>query len=185
MAESIHGMLRAFVTESLSFTPGQFWPWLLSLSVIVCPCVYVYVCVNSELVRAKTHYLLRIEPPNSVKRYKRPWLRSLLFWVLININSGGRGFLGVWCQSCCAQDSVWAHEKASHGNEKTIITLLHYPLIINDRLAKYPLSHQGRVHHFIYMQYIIWCAGLFSLFCWTCFISYLYHCLIYWPLFIV
>ena len=49
-------------------------------------CVYVSVCasVNPEIVCTITHHPFNIEPTNSNKRSKSPWLRSLLFWVLMD-----------------------------------------------------------------------------------------------------
>ena len=53
----------------------------LRLSVCVC----VRPCVNHELVRAITHDPFQLGSPNLGHRCKRPWLRSLLFWGVIDL----------------------------------------------------------------------------------------------------
>ena len=45
----------------------------LCLSVCVC------LCINHEFVSTITHQPFRLGSPNLDQRYKRPWLRSLLF----------------------------------------------------------------------------------------------------------
>ena len=50
----------------------------LRLSVCVC----VLPCVNHELVRAITHHPFQLGSPNLDHRFKRPWLRPLLFFFL-------------------------------------------------------------------------------------------------------
>ena len=62
----------------LSFiTRGQFWP---SGIVVACVCV----CVGQS--RASTNQPFKLESPNLDQRCKRPWLRSLLFWVRLTLN---------------------------------------------------------------------------------------------------
>ena len=57
------------------FTRGQFRPLGI---VIACTCLSVclsvrpYVCVDHELVHAKTCHIVKLEPPNSDKRCKAP-----------------------------------------------------------------------------------------------------------------
>ena len=71
------------------FTRGQFWP---SGIVVACVCLSVCVCpcVNHELVRAITHHHSRLESPNLDHRCKRPWLRSLLFLGVIDLDLQGQ-----------------------------------------------------------------------------------------------
>ena len=58
----------------------------LRLSVCVC----VRPCVNHELVRAITHDPFQLGSPNLGHRCKRPWLRSLLFWGVIDLDLQGQ-----------------------------------------------------------------------------------------------
>ena len=71
------------------FTRGQFWP---SGIVVACVCVCVCVClsVNHQLVRAITHQPFKLESPNLDQRWKRPWLRSLLFCGTIDVELQGQ-----------------------------------------------------------------------------------------------
>ena len=71
------------------FTRGQFWP---SGIVVACVCVCVCVClsVNHQLVRAITHQPFKLESPNLDQRWKRPWLRSLLFCGTIDLELQGQ-----------------------------------------------------------------------------------------------
>ena len=73
------------------FTQGQFWP-----SGIVVACVCPSVCVP---VRTINRDPFKLESPNLDQRYKRPWLRSLLFgvggWV-----GWGWGWMGGWGWGC-------------------------------------------------------------------------------------
>ena len=54
----------------------------------VCPTVRV--CGNHLLVRAITHHQFKLGSPNLDHRCKRPWLRSLLFWGVIDIDLRGQ-----------------------------------------------------------------------------------------------
>ena len=58
----------------------------LRLSVCVC----VRPCVNHELVRAITHDPYQLGSPNLDRKCKRPWLRSLLFWGVIDLDLQGQ-----------------------------------------------------------------------------------------------
>ena len=53
-----------------------------------CRCLRVCVCVclsvNHQLVRAVTHQPFKLESPNLDQRCKKPWLRSLLFFGMID-----------------------------------------------------------------------------------------------------
>ena len=64
------------------FTRGLFWP---SGIVVACVCVSVSLCVNHLLVRAITQDPFKLGSPNLKHRCKRPWLRSLLFWGVIDL----------------------------------------------------------------------------------------------------
>ena len=78
----------------LSVCPSHFLPKasiglrVLSLPVSVCVCVRP--CVNHELVRAITHDPFQLGSPNVGHRCKRPWLRSLLFWEVIDLDLQGQ-----------------------------------------------------------------------------------------------
>ena len=58
----------------------------LRLSVCVC----VRPCVNHELVRAITCHPFKLESPNLDHKCKTPWLRSLLFLGLIDLELQGQ-----------------------------------------------------------------------------------------------
>ena len=45
----------------------------------------VCLSVNHQLVRAVTHQPFKLESPNLDQRCKRPWLRSLLFFGMIDL----------------------------------------------------------------------------------------------------
>ena len=53
-------------------------------------CVSVCVCGNHMLVRAITHHPFELGSPNLDHRCKRPWLRSLLFWGVIDLDLLGQ-----------------------------------------------------------------------------------------------
>ena len=54
------------------------------LRLSVCPSVLS--CVNHELVRAITHHPFKLGSPNLDHRCKRPWLRSILFKGVIDLD---------------------------------------------------------------------------------------------------
>ena len=60
------------------------------LSLPACVCVCVCLSVNHQLVRAVTHQPFKLESPNLDQRCKRPWLRSLLFFGMIDIELQGQ-----------------------------------------------------------------------------------------------
>ena len=81
-------------TESATRVAGDQQPFLpeasfglrvLSLPACVCVCVCVCLSVNHQLVRAVTHQPFKLESPNLDQRCKRPWLRSLLFFGMIDL----------------------------------------------------------------------------------------------------
>ena len=57
-----------------------------------CPCLRMCVClsVNHQLVCAITHQPFKLESPNLDQRCKRPWLRSLLFFGMIDLELQGQ-----------------------------------------------------------------------------------------------
>ena len=71
------------------FTRGQFWPSGIVVA-CVCLCVCPCVCVNPQLVRAITHHPFKLGSPNLDHRCKRPWLRSLVFWGVIDLDLQGQ-----------------------------------------------------------------------------------------------
>ena len=78
-----------FFMISLSFLPkASFGLRVLSLPASVCVCVCV--CGNHLLVRAITCHLFKLESPNLDQKSKTPWLRSLLFWGLIDLELQGQ-----------------------------------------------------------------------------------------------
>ena len=74
-------MFRACLKDSF-FTHGQYWP-----PGIVVACVHPSVCLSvTKFVRAITHHPFKLGSPNLDHRCKRPWLRSLLFWGVIDLD---------------------------------------------------------------------------------------------------
>ena len=71
------------------FTRGQFGPSGIFVA-CVCVCLYVCLCVNHLLVRAITRDPFKLGSPNLHQRCKRPWLRSLLFCELIDLDLQGQ-----------------------------------------------------------------------------------------------
>ena len=77
---------------------GPLDPYLRLLSGIVvagvCLCVcfpeWVPVGVIPEIVHAKSHYLFKLEQPNSDERYKIPWLRCLSILEFVDLNLTGQ-----------------------------------------------------------------------------------------------
>ena len=86
---SVRPSVRPSVCLWHLFTRGQFWP---SGIVVACVCVCVCVClsVNHQLVRAVTHQPFKLESPNLDQRCKRPWLRPLLFFGMIDLELQGQ-----------------------------------------------------------------------------------------------
>ena len=60
------------------------------LSLPASVCVYVCVCGNHLLVRTITCHPFKLESPNLDQKSKTPWLRSLLFWGLIDLELQGQ-----------------------------------------------------------------------------------------------
>ena len=60
----------------------------LRLCVSVCLCVYL--CVNHEFVRAITLHPFKLESPNLEHRCKTPWLGSLLYCGVIDLDLQGQ-----------------------------------------------------------------------------------------------
>ena len=56
------------------------------LSLPASVCVSIRPCVNHELIRAITHHLFKLGFPNLDHRCQRPWLRSLLFLGVIDLD---------------------------------------------------------------------------------------------------
>ena len=67
---------------------ASFGLQVLSLAASVCLCVCV--CGNHLLVRAITCHPFKLEPPNLDQKNKTPWLRSLLFWGVIDFELQGQ-----------------------------------------------------------------------------------------------
>ena len=83
------GVFHLHYSDTL-FTRGQFWP---SGFVVACVCPSVRPSVRlsiTKFVRAITHQLFKLVPPNLDQRCKRPWLRSLLFCGTIDRDLQGQ-----------------------------------------------------------------------------------------------
>ena len=76
-----------------TFLPeASFGLRVLSLPASVCLCIRPSVCVCGKhlLVRAITHHPFKLGSPNLDHRCKRPWLRSLLFLEVIDLDLQGQ-----------------------------------------------------------------------------------------------
>ena len=83
------GKLVQLRNEQHSFLPeASFGLRVLSLPASVCVCLSV--CVNHLLVRAITRDQFKLGLPNLDHICKRPWLRSLLFWGVIDLDLQGQ-----------------------------------------------------------------------------------------------
>ena len=87
MYVTIHLFARSLLWHH--FLPeASFGLRVLSLPASVCVCVCV--CGNHLLVRAITCHPFKLESPNLAQKSKTPWLRSLLFWGVIDLELQGR-----------------------------------------------------------------------------------------------
>ena len=87
------GIVESWLWKKICFLPeASYGLRVLSLPASVCVCVCMCVCVsvNHEFVRAITHHPFKLRSPNLDHRCKRPWLRSLLFWGVIDLDLQGR-----------------------------------------------------------------------------------------------
>ena len=78
-----------------TFYPRPVWPSGIVVACVclsVCPSVRPSVCVCGKhlLVRAITQHPFKLGSPNLDNRCKRPWLRSLLFWGVIDLDLQGQ-----------------------------------------------------------------------------------------------
>ena len=71
---------------SISFLPEA----CMAIGYCCCLGLSVRPCVNHLLVRAITRDLFKLGSPNLNHRCKRPWLRSLLFWGVIDLYLQGQ-----------------------------------------------------------------------------------------------
>ena len=85
-----NGFPYIYISLSITFvkfiTWGQFW---LSGIAFACVCLCVCLCVCPWLCQTKAclhNHLFKLELPNYDKRCKIPWLRSLIFWGLIDLD---------------------------------------------------------------------------------------------------
>ena len=79
--------------QIINFLPeASFGLRVLSLPASVCVSVrpFVRVCGNHLLVRTITHHPFKLGSPNVDQMCKRPWLRSLLFWGVIDFDLQGQ-----------------------------------------------------------------------------------------------
>ena len=75
--------------RGVSFLPeASFGLRAVSSPASVCLCVRV--CINHLRVRTRTHHPVKLESPNLAYRCKRPWLRYLLFWGVIDLDLQGQ-----------------------------------------------------------------------------------------------
>ena len=70
------------VMKNFIFTQGPISNIVIAC---ICLCVSVCLCVNPKLVCALIHHLFNLGTLNLYQRCKTHWLRSLLFWGVINL----------------------------------------------------------------------------------------------------
>ena len=69
------------------FTRGQFWaPGIVVACDCLCVCVSACPCVNHLIIPAITQDPFKLGLPNVDQRCKTPWLRSLLFCGVIDLD---------------------------------------------------------------------------------------------------
>ena len=83
-----HWLFCSSINVSYFLPEASFGLRVLSLPACVCVCVCM--SVNHQLVRAITHQPFKLESPNLDQRWKRPWLRSLLFCGTIDLELQGQ-----------------------------------------------------------------------------------------------
>ena len=66
--------------SSFHFYPRPVLAFRYCRCLRLCVCLSVCLCINHLLVHAITRDPFKLGSPNLDQRYKRPWLRSLLFW---------------------------------------------------------------------------------------------------------
>ena len=86
----IQGISRHGINPVFYPRPVLAFRYCHRLRLCACPCVCVSVCVNHLLVHAITRDLFKLGSPNLDHRCKRPWLRSLLFWGVIDHDLQGQ-----------------------------------------------------------------------------------------------
>ena len=86
--DSVESMHHNKANFTLFLPEASFGLRVLSLPPSFCLCVCV--CVNHLLVRAITCRPFKLESPNLDQKSKTPWLRSLLFWGLIDLELQGQ-----------------------------------------------------------------------------------------------
>ena len=109
------------------FTRGHFWPSGIVVACI-CLCVRPTVCVcgNHLLVRAITHYPVKLGSPNLDHRCKRPWLRSLLFFffffffVFFFFWGGGGDWSWPWRYNLTSKSKVTPFWACRHDNSSPV-----------------------------------------------------------------
>ena len=79
---------NVFVLFAFYPRPVLAFGYCRCLRLSVCPSVRV--CGNHLLVRAITRHPCKLGSPNLDHRCKRPWLRSLLFWGVIDFDLQGQ-----------------------------------------------------------------------------------------------
>ena len=77
--KSLHRHVYIYLDE-FHFYPRPVLAFGYCRCLRLCVCVSVCVCVNHGLVRTITHHPFKLESLNLEQRYKRPRLRSLLFF---------------------------------------------------------------------------------------------------------
>ena len=137
------------------FTRGQFLP---SGIVVACVCVCVCLCVNHLLFRAITRDPLKLGSPNLDQRCKRPWLRSLLFCGLIDLDLQGQiqlwksKFTPFW--ACPHHNSPPIQARITKFGPEVQNTLVTFPILC---MCLYTLTvSQSRLFNSLNMLHVYW-----------------------------
>ena len=115
----------------------------LHLSVCVC----VRPCVNHKLFRAITHHSFQLGSPNLDHRYKRPWLRSLLFLGVIDLDLQGPKFTPFW--ACPCDNSPPVRARTTKFGPEVQNTLGKIPIVLG--LFELDLSNLTNFQNSVYL----------------------------------
>ena len=112
--------------------PGLAFGYCRCLRLCVCPSVRA--CGNHLLVRAITHHPFKLGSPNLDHRCKRPWLRSLWFLGVIDLDLQGQIELQSQNVShfelVCAITSSPVQARATKFGPEVLNTLVKIPAVL-------------------------------------------------------
>ena len=119
----------------------------LRLSVCVSVRPSVCVCGKHLLVRAITQHPFKLGSPNLDNRCKRPWLRSLLFWGVIDLDLQGQ----IELQSQNLPHFELVHAITHHQLKLQFSNLEHFGLDWNWSSIQFLISNPDQIELFMYI----------------------------------